>query len=130
MADIVIVDDDEDMADLLSAFLRTTGHDVRVGRNGAEGLELVRTHAPDAIVLDVEMPVMSGPDMAIKLLIHDCGLERIPLILCSGVLQLPQVAAEVGTPYFLSKPYALDTLQRTLSRVLVERTPPHASAPS
>lgn len=125
MAHIVIVDDDVDMADLLFEFLRSKGHAVRVAHDGAEGLELIRSSRPDAILLDVEMPVMTGPDMAMNLLIHDCGLEQIPIVLCSGILNLDAIARHVGTPYFLPKPCPLDALEHVLSTALVERRRPH-----
>jgi len=128
MARLVIVDDDTDMADLLAQVLRGEGHDVRVANDGAEGLELVHADPPDAILLDVEMPVMTGPDMSLALLVRDCGLENIPVVLCSGVLDLEHVAANVGTPYFLPKPCPLDTLDRVLATALVERKAPHPAA--
>jgi DNA-binding NtrC family response regulator len=124
MADLIIVDDDTDMGDLLSDFLRSEGHDVRVARNGAEGLELIRDRAPDLTIVDVEMPIMTGPDMALQLLVHDCGLEEIPVVLCSGVLHLGDVAARVGTPYFVAKPYELAELDAVIRRALVERRAP------
>ena len=131
MADLVIVDDDPDMGDLLSDFLRSEGHDVRVARNGVEGLELIRGHAPDLTILDVEMPIMTGPDVAMQLLVYDCGLEKIPIVLCSGVLHLDDVAARVGTPYYVAKPYELDDLDALVKRALAERcapTPPKRSS--
>jgi DNA-binding NtrC family response regulator len=124
MAYLVIVDDDVDMAELLSDFLRSQGHEVRVATDGAEGLGLVRGRAPDVLLLDVEMPLVNGPAMAERMLVHDAGLEKIPVILTSGVLNLADVAADVGTPYLLAKPYALDTLNQLIDRALSERRAP------
>jgi DNA-binding NtrC family response regulator len=124
MAELLIVDDDSDMADLLSDFLRSKGHDVRVAPDGQAGLALLADRRPDAIVLDVEMPVMTGPELAHELFVRDSGLESIPVLLCSGILNLPKVAERVGTPYFLAKPYALDVLDRSLGRALEERRAP------
>lgn len=124
MADLLIVDDDVDTADLLSEMLRFDGHDTRVANDGSEGLSLARDRKPDLVVLDVEMPKVSGPEMAHEMFLRDRGLESVPIILCSGVLDLGGVAASVGTRYFLPKPYALDSLLSLIGRVLRERVPP------
>jgi FixJ family two-component response regulator len=46
------------------------------------------------------------------------------VILLSGVMDLPLVAAEVGTPYYLAKPYRIDALLALVERALVERRAP------
>ena len=97
MADLLIVDDDADMLELLADFLRGEGHDVRVAHDGAEGFQLIRNKTPDLVLLDVEMPIVTGPEMAHELFVHNVGLELIPLVLSSGILSLHQVAATVGT---------------------------------
>src|SRR5689334_15154129 len=99
MAELLIVYDDSDMADLVSDLLRSKSHGVRVAPDGKAGLELVADRRPDAIVLDVEMPSMTGPELAHEMFVRDNGLEDIPLLLCSGVMNLPKVAERVGTPY-------------------------------
>jgi two-component system, OmpR family, response regulator PrrA len=124
MANLLIVDDDVDIADLLSQILAAAGHAVRVARDGQEGLRLVSERTPDAVVLDVEMPCLNGPEMARTLFVRDRGDELIPLILISGRPGLPQVAAKVGTPYFIAKPLEIDALLKLVARVLRERTAP------
>jgi FixJ family two-component response regulator len=79
---------------------------------------------PDLIFLDIEMPGLTGPEMAYRLLIEDAGRENIPIIILSGVADLEEVVAEVGTPYFIAKPYRLDDLEAVLGRALKERQPP------
>jgi len=124
MADILIVDDDIDIADVLAVILISHGHEVRVARNGEEGLSLVYARKPDLVLLDVEMPVLGGPEMAYRIFVHDLGYEEVPIILTSGVLDLPRVAAAVGTPYYLAKPYLIDALLPLVDRALRERIPP------
>jgi CheY-like chemotaxis protein len=105
MANILIVDDDVELADLFSEILRTEGHSVRIARNGEEGLRLLRAQPlPNLLVLDVEMPILSGPGVAHRMLLHDAGQEMVPIVLVSGHTDLPEIAARMGTPYFLSKP--------------------------
>lgn len=129
MEDLVIVDDDVDVADMLMEIFRADGHEVRVARNGREGLALLNERQPDLVLLDVEMPVLTGPETAVAMLVHNMGLEQVPIILCSGVLDLPKTAALVGTPYFIAKPFKLDAIRALVGRALAERRPPHPQLP-
>jgi CheY-like chemotaxis protein len=129
MADILIVDDDVDTTEVLADIFAGEGHQVRVAHDGLQGLERLRSGLVDLILLDVEMPRLTGPGMAYELFLHDAGLEGIPIVLVSGVLDLPQTAAAVGTAYFLAKPYALAALLRLVARALAERRPPRPQLP-
>jgi CheY-like chemotaxis protein len=127
MADLLVVDDDFDTADLLAEALSETGHFCRVARNGREGLERVIERMPDIVLLDVEMPIMNGPDMAMALFVRDCGAEKIPVVLTSAASGLARIAASVGTPYYLGKPYSINELLGLVDRALTERISPHPS---
>jgi DNA-binding NtrC family response regulator len=124
VADLLVVDDDPDLAESLAALLEEEGHEVRTARNGQEGLELVAQRPPDLVLLDVEMPVLSGPEMSYRMFIHDVGQEEIPLVLLSGVTNLLEVAQTVGTPYFLPKPCAFEAIVSLVARGLLERRAP------
>lgn len=128
MADVLIIDDDLDNAEALSLIIESAGHAVRVGYNGEEGLRMAHERSPDVALLDVEMPVLSGPAMALGMLIHNMGLEKVPVILLSGSPDLERVAAEVGTPYFLTKPYRMVEILALVRRALVERLAPQRAA--
>jgi len=127
MANVLIVDDDYDMAELSKELLEAAGHRVRVGHCGKEGLACLReAPLPDCVVLDVDMPVINGPAMAHQMLLHDAGEEKIPIVLVSGRSDLPDLAARMGTPYFLVK--ACDGYEKillaTLGRAVSERRAP------
>jgi DNA-binding NtrC family response regulator len=124
MAAVLIIDDDIDSADALAEIMRAQGHEVRVGFNGQDGLRLARERTPQVALLDVEMPIMDGPNMAYEMFLHDMGLEDVPVVLLSGVTNLPEVAAEVGTPYFLGKPYRFERVVTLVERALSERVSP------
>ncbi|HTQ48252.1 MAG TPA: response regulator, partial [Polyangiaceae bacterium] len=95
MADLLIVDDDEDVADVLSELLGCEGHHIRVAHDGLEGMACLAQGSPDAILLDVDMPRVTGPEMAYRLFLRDAGDEKIPIVLLSGKVDLPRVAAIV-----------------------------------
>ena len=124
MAEILLVEDNRDIADLLAVVLRREGHLVRIARDGQEGLRLLRERTPELALLDVEMPVLTGPEMASRMFLHDAGEEEVPIVLLSGVADLPLVAAAVGTPYFLGKPYQLKEVLALVALALRERRRP------
>jgi DNA-binding NtrC family response regulator len=125
VAVVVVVEDDADAADALAEVLRIEGHQVGVAFNGESGLRLLRERVPDLVLLDIEMPILGGPAMASRMLIHNAGLEKIPILLISGSPDLRRVAAEIGTPYFLGKPHTYQRLIELVARALRERTPPN-----
>lgn len=128
MADVLVVDDDTDVAEVLAEIMASEGHDVRIALNGEAGLREVHERPPAVILLDVDLPLLDGPGVAHALLVHDAGLEKIPIVLLSGVPQLAAVARQIGTPYFLSKPYKYDALVSLVERALMEQTPPNPGA--
>lgn len=68
---ILLVDDDTRNSMLLCRFLQAEGFDVTYANNGAVGLELYHTVGPDLILLDINMPVMNGFEMAMEIRLHD-----------------------------------------------------------
>lgn len=128
MASLLVVDDDDCMIEALGDLLGSEGHQVRTASTGAEGLVALRAGTlPDVVVLDVDMPVLGGPGMAHKMLLHDAGEERIPIILMSGRPDLPQIAEEMGTSYVLKKPPSIESLLTVLDRALKERRGPSSA---
>ena len=124
MADVLVIDDDIDSADVLAEIMMDAGHDVRIGYNGQDGLRLASERPPALALLDVEMPILDGPGMAYEMFLHDMGMELVPVILLSGVPELDRIADEVGTPYFLGKPYRYEQLVALVKRALAERIAP------
>jgi DNA-binding NtrC family response regulator len=123
-ANILIVDDDMDIPEILADILVSKGHRVRIARDGQEGLTMLHEELPHAIVLDVEMPHLTGPEMVYRMVVHDAGMENVPIVLVSGIAGLSEVARRIGTPYFLGKPFDLDRLLDVLDRALREKRPP------
>jgi DNA-binding NtrC family response regulator len=124
VADVVLVDDDEDVAWILEQLLEKARHTVRIAHDGEQGLRLLQQRLPDVAILDVEMPLLDGPSMAYRMFVHNLGLENIPIVLISGVFDLPRVAARVGTPYFSAKPFDTGTMMSLVDRALTERALP------
>jgi CheY-like chemotaxis protein len=125
VAHLLVVDDDSDIVDALRELLCAEGHEVHTASTGEEGLVVLRASPlPDALILDVDMPVLGGPGMARKMLLHDAGEEKIPIILMSGSENLPEIAREMGTSYVIKKPATIRTFLTVLDRALRERRGP------
>jgi DNA-binding NtrC family response regulator len=127
MANVLIVDDDFDCMELSTEILELAGHHIQTGKNGEEGLKSLLTgELPDCVLLDVDMPILSGPGMAHQMFLNDGGEEKIPILLVSGRTDLDEIARRMGTPYFLPKatPNFGAALLRMLARALDERRPP------
>ncbi|MCZ7682660.1 MAG: response regulator [Sandaracinaceae bacterium] len=125
MADVLIVDDDGDLAEVTAMILESAGHRTRRAADGREGLDRLRERLPDVVVLDVEMPHQSGPDLAYRMLVEDAGMERVPVLLVSGCIGLDEVAVRVGTPTASRSP----TRSRPSSRPSSARSPSDARRP-
>lgn len=67
LAKVVVVEDDNDLLFLYRHKLEREGFTVVCAKNGAEGLQIAEEHLPDIILLDLLMPVMSGPEMLARL---------------------------------------------------------------
>ena len=76
---ILIVDDHEDTRQLLQLVLRLTGYDVVSAVDGRDAVDKARSEHPDAVVMDIFMPVMDGFE-ATKLIKGDPALGHIPVI--------------------------------------------------
>ena len=128
MARLLLVDDDNDTVEALGMLLRREGHDVHSASTGEEGLVVLRGSAlPEALVLDVDMPVPGGPGMAHQMLLHDAGEEKIPIILMSANENLPEIGRKMGTPYVLRKPTTIHAFLAVLERALRERRGPSSA---
>ncbi|WP_313913867.1 response regulator [Tahibacter sp.] len=80
---IVVADDDESLLTSLAQLLRLGGHTVHTAHDGIEALALCRAQTPDSVLLDIDMPGLTGWDVATALTVTD---ERCParLVALSG----------------------------------------------
>lgn len=98
---ILVVDDDADVREVLRLFLEGRGFRVREAENGADALDALARERPSLILLDMMMPVMSGPEL-LERMRPDPELASIPVLL---VTAWPgQVAGTPGIAGVISKP--------------------------
>jgi CheY-like chemotaxis protein len=92
MAKILIVEDEGIIIDLLKKKLEKEGYDVEIAKDGEEGLRKIKEIWPDLILLDIEMPKISGLGL-MEEINKNPSLKRIPII----------VMSEAGEPFELKR---------------------------
>ncbi len=103
-AKILIVDDEANILDLITAYLKPEGYDVRTAANGVAGLDLARSFRPDLIVLDVMLPGMDGLEMLARLR-RESGAYVI--LLTSKSEETDKVVGlSVGADDYVTKPFS------------------------
>lgn len=105
---IALIDDEVDFCFFVRRMLEKTGRfDVLVAHDGDEGLKLLKKEKPDAILLDVMMPKVSGPDLA-DMIFKDRELRDIPLVFMTALVTEEEVGfrlmKEIGGRNFIAKP--------------------------
>ncbi|HMI83756.1 MAG TPA: response regulator [Polyangiaceae bacterium] len=121
MKTVLVVDDEVGLADALGDVLRDEKFDVRIARNGMDGLKRVHEQRPDLILLDYMMPIMDGCEM-LKALRADASYRDIPVLLMSAVAT-SNIPADCTVTAFLRKPFDIDTLMAELERLGMTRSP-------
>lgn len=116
---ILIVDDYPDALDIWAIFLRSSGYRVSTAADGAEAIEKAEQLLPDLIVLDLELPRISGFDVARRLRSNP-ETQSIPLIAATGYSHIRQLdrAREAGFDQIVVKPCDPDLLIEEIERLL------------
>jgi DNA-binding response OmpR family regulator len=118
---ILIVDDDETMADVLSIRLRHQGFEAISATAGATGLSLARSEHPSVVLLDLVLPDGDGLDYCCELT-GSPETWSIPVIVISG-LDRPSLLRDcrnAGARFFLRKPYDPNVLLTLIQHVIDE----------
>lgn len=116
---VLVVDDDNNIREVVSVCLRKLkGWDTLTVGSGQEGLNSIKTYQPDAIVLDMMMPIMDGLTF-LRLLRADPTTKLIPVVLMTANLYLPgkQLLTELGVVDIISKPFVPVNLVKQIDRV-------------
>jgi CheY-like chemotaxis protein len=104
-APILLVEDDDDVADAVSELLAAAGFEVGHAPNGQAGLDYLRTHRPPRmILLDWYMPLMDGRQM-MSALQAEPRWRAIPVVLLTADPEARNRALEVRAAGYLKKPF-------------------------
>lgn len=116
---ILIVEDEENIADFISLELEHEGYQVTVANDGREGLELSMRNEWDLILLDIMLPSISGMEICRRIR----SLSEVPIIMLTARQSVPDRVAGLdgGADDYVSKPFAIEELLARI-RVLLRRS--------
>jgi CheY-like chemotaxis protein len=112
---VLVADDNRDAAVSLGALLEMSGHEVLIAHDGEEALTIARQAVPEAMILDIGMPRLTGDQVARAVRSEPWG-QRVFLVAVTGWGE-PDDKARAGAAGFdhhLTKPIDLDEMDRLL----------------
>ncbi|HUG61085.1 MAG TPA: response regulator transcription factor [Methylomirabilota bacterium] len=121
MADIIVVEDEPDVAQLVADVLGQAGHRVRVAGRGAELRSGMQARAADLVVLDINLPGEDGLSLARWL---RNGFDGGIVMLTALDMAFDRIAAlEIGADDYVAKPFDPEELEARIAAVLRRRRP-------
>jgi CheY-like chemotaxis protein len=119
---ILLVDDYPDALEIWGLYLRALGYDVETADDGLQAVELAHRSHPDIIVLDLELPGITGFEAAVRLR-QSSDTAAIPLIAATGYSHVKQLdqARESGFDSIVVKPCEPATLVAEIERLFQKR---------
>jgi DNA-binding response OmpR family regulator len=122
---VLVVEDDNEIAQVLQRSLRLEGYDVRVAGDGEKALEEAHTFLPDLVILDLGLPKLDGMDVARQL--RDRDDTPILMLTARDAVESRVEGLDSGADDYLVKPFERQELLARL-RALMRRRPPRGSA--
>ena len=114
---VLVVDDEPNIRDLLSASLRFAGHQVATAANGTDAINMITESKPDIVLLDVMLPDISGFGVTKK--IRGMGIE-VPILFLTARDDTEDkiTGLTVGGDDYVTKPFSLDEIMARISAIM------------
>jgi len=122
---ILVVDDDLQIRELLSDVLQES-YGVTLAANGREALVWIRQYPPDAIILDMRMPVMDGETFLLERR-KQPACASVPVMVVSAEPRACQEGRRLGAEACIPKPFDVDVLLLGLASLLHRGTDPRST---
>ncbi len=127
MAKILVIDDDQDLLDAVRLMLEQAHFEVEGARTPEQGIEKVKSVAPDLVILDVMMPSDYEGFAVARSIREDLDMRDLPIVILSCVHEKKQVPYRFApdkdylpVDVFLDKPIDIDRLLTTVKELLGE----------
>jgi two-component system response regulator MprA len=122
---VLVVEDDDEIAQVLQRSLRLDGYDVRIAGDGEAALDLAAAYHPDLVILDLGLPKLDGMEVARRLRAAD----DVPILMLTArdAVESRVEGLDSGADDYLVKPFERQELLARL-RALLRRRPPRGSA--
>ena len=114
---ILVLDDEEELADLIASQLEFYGFETTVYNNPLEAKEFLQTNSVDLIISDIRMPEMTGDKFYLALK-EELQTSTPPIIFITGFAEISKDdAIELGAKTLIHKPFEMKTLKENLDDV-------------
>jgi two-component system, OmpR family, response regulator MprA len=122
---VLVVEDDEEIAQVLQRSLRLEGYEVRIAGDGEEALDQSAAFNPDLVILDLGLPKLDGIEVARRLR----SADDVPILMLTArdALESRVEGLDSGADDYLVKPFERQELLARL-RALLRRRPPRGAA--
>jgi CheY-like chemotaxis protein len=118
---VLIVEDDQAIAELIQVMLRPDGYFFRRVADGKSGVDVAKREKPDVILMDVMMPGMDGYTAA-SLLAADEATREIPVIILTAKKGMKEAFSSCSNFFgFLEKPFDMETLRNHVKKAVLSR---------
>jgi len=104
---VIVVEDEQDTAELISLHLKNDGYRVTVAGDGDQALKKVHKHMPDLVILDLMIPEITGVEVC-KFIRKDPATQSIPIIMCTAKTgEIDKILGlELGADDYVTKPFS------------------------
>jgi DNA-binding response OmpR family regulator len=122
---VLVVEDDDEIAQVLQRTLRMEGYEVRIAPDGEVALDTAASYVPDLVLLDLGLPKLDGIDVAKRLR----GADDVPILILTArdAVESRVEGLDSGADDYLVKPFERQELLARI-RALLRRRPPRGSA--
>ena len=119
---ILLVEDAPDTREVLRLLLQREGYEVLTAEDGLSAVEIALRELPDAIIMDMSLPVLDGYNAA-RVIRREPALSAVPLIACTALnrWEWRGKAIAAGFDAFIPKPLDVGQLAKTLAGLLARR---------
>ena len=121
---LLVVEDDETIAEVLVDVLADEGYDVRRATDGAQALQMLQEWRPDVIILDLTTPVVDGWTFRAEQLRLPAELARIPVIVLTGAYVAEHQTDVLAAEAIISKPFDLGEVLEAIGRACQRSSDP------
>ncbi|GMT97935.1 hypothetical protein KH5H1_20540 [Corallococcus caeni] len=115
MSRILVVEDEETLADAIQDVLQDAGFDVQVARNGLEAWRKLEGNAPDLLLLDLMLPLLDGRGLLMRMRDHG-QLRELPVVVITNASR--KALGDQQVQSFLEKPVTLKRLVTAVTSAL------------
>jgi two-component system alkaline phosphatase synthesis response regulator PhoP len=119
---VLIIEDEEDAAELFSEMMRVSGYRVLKTSKSAPAISMMTADKPDVVLLDIMMPEVSGLDI-LRQMRRDPALANIPVIVVTAKSMPADIknGMEAGASTYLTKPVGFLELKEAVARSLASQ---------